>query len=153
MSLTYFWDIIFAFFAFLTILAQNFKNILSPKCSSCSLCSLRYRKIILFALIQSTMFPPAIYQFLNIQICLHTGPNIDPEQRDVVDIASDKEKLREFISAKFPKVESIPSIEESCIYTLSPDGVHILDKHPRYPNIVVGCGFSGNKFRYSQELL
>ena len=99
------------------------------------------------------MFPPAIYQFLNIQICLHTGPNIDPEQRDVVDIASDKEKLREFISAKFPKVESIPSIEESCIYTLSPDGVHILDKHPRYPNIVVGCGFSGNKFRYSQELL
>ena len=29
---------------------------------------------------------------------------------------------------------------------VSPDGVHILDKHPKYPNIVVGCGFSGNTF-------
>ena len=29
---------------------------------------------------------------------------------------------------------------------VSPDGVHILDKHPKYPNIVVGCGFSGNIF-------
>ena len=74
---------------------------------------------------------------------MHTGSNIDPEQRDVVDITSDKEKLRDFISANFPRVESTPSIEESCIYTLSPDGVHILDKHPRYSNIVVGCGFSG----------
>ena len=26
---------------------------------------------------------------------------------------------------------------------MSPDGVHIMDSHPDYPNIVVGCGFSG----------
>ena len=53
------------------------------------------------------------------QICNHTGPNIDPEKRDIVDITSDKEKLRDFITAKFPNVEPIPSIEESCIYTVS----------------------------------
>jgi len=82
-----------------------------------------------------------------VKICLHTGPNINPESRDIVDVTPDKERLREYISKNFPNVEPTPSIEESCIYTVSPDGVHILDKHPKYPNIVVGCGFSGSGFK------
>ena len=32
----------------------------------------------------------------------------------------DKIRLREFIAEKFPNVESWPSIEESCIYTVCP---------------------------------
>lgn len=52
------------------------------------------------------------------QICLHTGPNIDPDVRDQVDVTPDKIRLREFIAEKFPNVESWPSIEESCIYTV-----------------------------------
>ena len=72
-----------------------------------------------------------------------TGPKINPDSRDIVDNSDDKAHLHEFIAKKFPKVDPNPSIEESCIYTVSPDNVHILDKHPKYPNIVVGCGFSG----------
>ena len=72
-----------------------------------------------------------------------TGPKINPDLRDIVDNSDDKAHLHEFIAKKFPKVDPNPSIEESCIYTVSPDNVHILDKHPKYPNIVVGCGFSG----------
>jgi len=86
------------------------------------------------------------YKGLN-KICLDTGPEVDPDQRDAVDISFEKETLRKFISKKFLKVDPEPSIEESCIYTVSPDFVHILDKHPNYPNIVVGCGFSGMGFK------
>ena len=55
----------------------------------------------------------------SLKICLHTGPNINPESRDIVDVTPDKERLREYISKNFPNVEPTPSIEESCIYTVS----------------------------------
>ena len=32
----------------------------------------------------------------------------------------------------------------SSLSQVTPDRVHILDFHPRYDDIVVGCGFSGN---------
>ncbi len=54
-----------------------------------------------------------------VKICRHTGPSIDPDHRDVVNVNPDKERLRDFISKCFPKVEPFPSIEESCIYTVS----------------------------------
>ena len=105
------------------------------------------------------------YKGMN-KICLDTGPSIDPERRDYnVDIAGEKRQLKDFISSCFPKVESTPSIEESCIFTVSPDLVHILDRHPKHSNIIgtknyhsifssqnffvslVGCGFSGAGFK------
>jgi len=87
------------------------------------------------------------YKGMN-KICLDTGPSIDPERRDYnVDISGEKRQLKDFISSCFPKVESTPSIEESCIFTVSPDLVHILDRHPRHSNIIVGCGFSGAGFK------
>jgi len=86
------------------------------------------------------------YEGMN-KICLDTGPSIDPERRDMVDISSEKQQLKDFISSCFPNVESTPAIEESCIFTVSPDLVHILDRHPRHSNIIVGCGFSGAGFK------
>ena len=75
------------------------------------------------------------YEGMN-KICLDTGPSIDPERRDMVDISSEKQQLKDFISSCFPNVESTPAIEESCIFTVSPDLVHILDRHPRHSNII-----------------
>lgn len=86
------------------------------------------------------------YSGLN-KVCLSYGPEVDPDDRDAVDIGHERQTLHQFIAEKFLKVEPNPSIEESCIYTASPDLVHILDRHPKYPNIVVGCGFSGSGFK------
>ena len=48
-----------------------------------------------------------------------TGPKLkDPDERDSVDNQLDKSKLHGFISKKFPRVCPVPSIEESCIYTV-----------------------------------
>ena len=54
------------------------------------------------------------------QICLHNGPPIDPDKRDNNQENARDIKIREtFISTYFPCVESKPSIQESCIYTVS----------------------------------
>lgn len=90
--------------------------------------------------------PELEYQGL-VKICRHTGKEVDPDQRDVLDSVEDRKILKDFISKCFPGVEATPSIEESCIYTLSPDEIHIMDSHPKFENIVVGCGFSGTGFK------
>ena len=84
---------------------------------------------------------------MSLQVCLSYGPEVDPDHRDDVDISAVKQSLHRFISQKFPKVDPNPSIEESCIYTVTPDLIHILDRHPNHSNVVVGCGFSGSGFK------
>ena len=54
-----------------------------------------------------------------VKVCLMTGPKLkNPDERDSVDNQLDKSKLHGFISKKFPRVCPVPSIEESCIYTV-----------------------------------
>jgi len=36
-----------------------------------------------------------------------------------------------------------------CLYANSPDGHFIIDRHPEYPHISFGCGFSGHGFKFS----
>ncbi|MFX4458640.1 FAD-dependent oxidoreductase [Acinetobacter baumannii] len=41
---------------------------------------------------------------------------------------------------------------ESCLYTNSPDGHFIVDKHPEMPNVVYACGFSGHGFKFATAI-
>ena len=101
------------------------------------------------------------------QICSHVGIPSDPDERNKVDTEPIKRSVSQFIKENLPGVETEPSIEELCMYTVSydhdhnlhlpfsaylkvqvsPDEVHILDSHPEYPNIVFGAGFSGQGFK------
>ncbi|MFW6092549.1 MAG: N-methyl-L-tryptophan oxidase [Pseudomonadota bacterium] len=36
-----------------------------------------------------------------------------------------------------------------CTYTLSDDTHFVIDVHPRHPNVVIACGFSGHGFKFS----
>ncbi|MBY0505597.1 MAG: N-methyl-L-tryptophan oxidase [Bryobacteraceae bacterium] len=38
---------------------------------------------------------------------------------------------------------------ESCLYAMTPDTDFILDRHPRHPQVVFGCGFSGHGFKFA----
>jgi sarcosine oxidase len=35
------------------------------------------------------------------------------------------------------------------MYTLTPDKHFVIDIHPRHPQVVVACGFSGHGFKFS----
>jgi len=39
-----------------------------------------------------------------------------------------------------------------CMYTNSPDGHFIVDKHPEHDNVILACGFSGHGFKFASAL-
>ena len=55
--------------------------------------------------------------------------------------------LQSFLRAHCPGVDPDVAIEESCIYTLTPDQNPIIDSLPERQNVVFGVGFSGMGFK------
>ncbi|XP_019615165.1 PREDICTED: peroxisomal sarcosine oxidase-like isoform X2 [Branchiostoma belcheri] len=86
-----------------------------------------------------------------LKLCYHSGPVIDPDDRDgVAGSRGNQEIVRmmcDYVRKHFPGLESVPAIQESCIYTNTPDEDFILDRHPQYRNIIIGAGFSGHGFK------
>ncbi|NWV43299.1 SOX oxidase, partial [Grantiella picta] len=85
-----------------------------------------------------------------MKVCHHHGCPTDPDKRDQAlssparpDIAI----LSSFISSYLPGLETQPAVMETCLYTNTPDGDFILDRHPKFSNIIIGAGFSGHGFK------
>jgi len=72
---------------------------------------------------------------------------IDPDARDGVSTEDIKQFLKTFIMNHFPNVEPEVAVEESCIYTLTPDQNPVIDRIPGKKNIVIAVGFSGMGFK------
>ncbi|NXD29578.1 SOX oxidase, partial [Spelaeornis formosus] len=91
---------------------------------------------------------PTLTSFL--QVCHHHGSPTDPEKRDQVPSSAarpDITVLSSFISSYLPGLETQPAVMETCLYTNTPDEDFILDRHPKFSNIVIGAGFSGHGFK------
>jgi len=83
-----------------------------------------------------------------VKICLHIGPNIDPDERDLDKTSRwDIDMVQQFVRKFTPSLNDDPCIVERCIYTMTPDEDFVLDTHPHWKNIVVGAGFSGHGFK------
>jgi len=81
------------------------------------------------------------------KICLHDGVSIHPDTRDTPDTNHLKTFIQETIRKKFPGVDPVVSVEESCIYTMTPDENPVIDTVPGKGNVVIGVGFSGTGFK------
>ncbi|XP_054545347.1 peroxisomal sarcosine oxidase isoform X2 [Talpa occidentalis] len=87
-----------------------------------------------------------------MKVCYHHGNNADPEERDCPAAFSDIQDvqiLSRFVRDHLPDLEPEPAVMERCMYTNTPDEHFILDRHPKYDNIVIGAGFSGHGFKLS----
>uniref|UniRef100_A0A8C7BGX1 Peroxisomal sarcosine oxidase n=1 Tax=Neovison vison TaxID=452646 RepID=A0A8C7BGX1_NEOVI len=87
-----------------------------------------------------------------MKVCYHHGNNADPEERDCPEAFSETQDihiLSRFIRDHLPDLEPKPAIMERCLYTNTPDEHFVLDRHPKYDNIVIGAGFSGHGFKLS----
>ncbi|NWZ30093.1 SOX oxidase, partial [Asarcornis scutulata] len=85
-----------------------------------------------------------------VKVCYHHGRPVDPEDRDRAPPGAphpDVALLSSFISSYLPGLELQPAVLETCMYTNTPDGDFILDRHPKHSNIVIGAGFSGHGFK------
>ena len=85
-----------------------------------------------------------------VQICLHEGAACHPDTRDQADTGYLRAFLTRFIRAKFPGVEARVAVEESCMYTMTPDENPVIDTVPG-TNIVIGVGFSGNNIQWQSS--
>lgn len=83
----------------------------------------------------------------HVKVCMHYGPKIDPDNRDDVDDSWVVEQAIQYVKDHFPGLIPVPSIRETCIYTMTPDEDFILDTHPSWRNVVIGAGFSGHGFK------
>ena len=60
----------------------------------------------------------------------------------------------EFLRHHLPgvNVAGPPARHEACIYTMSPDGHFIVDRHPDYENLVMVAGLSGHGYKFATVL-
>jgi sarcosine oxidase/L-pipecolate oxidase len=84
-----------------------------------------------------------------VKICLHEGIEVDPDSRDLAPERVGISRVANFIQKHFSGVALKPSVVETCMYTVTPDHDLILDRHPKYPNVIIGAGFSGHGFKLS----
>ncbi|KAF4012158.1 hypothetical protein G4228_003166 [Cervus hanglu yarkandensis] len=87
-----------------------------------------------------------------MKVCYHHGNNADPEERDCPAAFSDIQDvhiLSGFVRDHLPDLQPEPAVMEHCMYTNTPDGHFVLDRHPKYDNIIIGAGFSGHGFKLS----
>ncbi|XP_050725700.1 peroxisomal sarcosine oxidase-like isoform X2 [Eriocheir sinensis] len=84
-----------------------------------------------------------------MKLVQHTGPVISsPEQRDQRGASREQRtKMQQYVREHWPTLHPEPVIEESCLYTMTPDEEFVIDSHPSHPNVVFACGFSGTGFK------
>ncbi|MXZ60196.1 MAG: N-methyl-L-tryptophan oxidase [Acidobacteria bacterium] len=72
----------------------------------------------------------------------------DPDTMDRECHPEDEAVLREGIEAFCPRANGPTRRMTACIFTNSPDGHFILDRHPDDENVFVAAGFSGHGFKF-----
>jgi sarcosine oxidase len=65
---------------------------------------------------------------------------------------SDEEAIRGVLRDFIPAADGPLLSMRVCMYTNSPDHQFIIDHHPRHPNVLVACGFSGHGFKCASAI-
>jgi sarcosine oxidase len=95
------------------------------------------------------MLPARIGGQLGLKVAHHTrGQLIEPGTARPVD-ASEFDAVREALAAVFADELGPVVATKVCMYTSTPDGHFIIDRHPASDRVFVACGFSGHGFKFA----
>jgi len=72
----------------------------------------------------------------------------DPDHVRQEPDATDERSFREGIDRFIPDADGPTLGVRSCVYTNSPDGHFIIDRHPEHAHVTFACGFSGHGFKF-----
>lgn len=104
-------------------------------------------------------FPPnAFYGFPNIgemgvKVAEHSGgENVVDAESARVACDSDKIPLQAAASQLLPRLGSNVTKVQVCLYTRTPDGHFVVDRHPDHPHVCYAAGFSGHGFKFSPTI-
>lgn len=79
----------------------------------------------------------------------HREEIIDPDRMDRECHPEDEAVLRSFAERYFPEAAGPTLSLKACIFTNTPDEHFIVDRHPDYPQVVFGAGYSGHGFKFA----
>jgi glycine/D-amino acid oxidase-like deaminating enzyme len=94
-----------------------------------------------------------IYLSPGLKMANHAGGDLtDPDHvnRSVKD--DEKHDVSSLASWFFEGVTSNVLHSVVCLYARTPDGHFILDRHPQWPHVIVGAGFSGHGFKFTPAI-
>ncbi len=60
-----------------------------------------------------------------------------------------EELRRNFVARYMPAANGEVLATGTCMYTMTPDTHFVIDHHPRHPNVIIACGFSGHGFKFA----
>jgi sarcosine oxidase/N-methyl-L-tryptophan oxidase len=66
-----------------------------------------------------------------------------------VDAARDIEPIMRAMEDWMPGAATALRCAKPCLYTLTPDGHFVVDRHPEHPRLVLCGGFSGHGFKFA----
>jgi monomeric sarcosine oxidase len=88
-----------------------------------------------------------------LKIARHDGGTAaDPDALDRTVGANEADEVLALARALFPGVTGRVLESAVCMYTMTPDGHFIVDRHPLYPQVTVGAGFSGHGFKFATAI-
>jgi sarcosine oxidase len=79
----------------------------------------------------------------------HLKEEVDPRKSLATPDETDEAILRQAIEEFFPLAGGELQWMQTCMFTNSPDGHFIIDRHPDSSNLIVAAGFSGHGFKFA----
>jgi glycine/D-amino acid oxidase-like deaminating enzyme len=81
------------------------------------------------------------------------GERFDPDSGDRRATAEGLERVRAYMARRFPALAGAPLAEARvCQYENSGNGDLLVDRHPRWPNVILVGGGSGHGFKHGPEV-
>ena len=89
-----------------------------------------------------------------VKIAEHTGGKVvqDADTIDRALLPHDVEPVLRFMRDHIEGVHPQPRAHSACMYTMTPDGHPIVDRHPRHANVFIAAGFSGHGFKLAPSI-
>ena len=81
-----------------------------------------------------------------------TGDPTDPDHLRREPIAGEDEDVRRFIERYIPDGAGPLRASKVCMYTKTPDGHFIVDRHPGHPRVVFASACSGHGFKFASVM-
>jgi sarcosine oxidase len=92
----------------------------------------------------------ASYLDSGVKVAFHKGqPITHPSEVSYTPDDEEIERIRTFTRKHLPGADAPLASTMICLYTMTPDEHFIIDKHPEYPHVAIGAGFSGHGFKFS----
>jgi sarcosine oxidase len=93
---------------------------------------------------------PRIDHF-GLKVAEHSGGQevIDPLAVNREIDPQDRQRVEDFLHEYLPEVSDTLQKHVVCLYTMSPDGHFIVDRHPDHPQVAFVAGLSGHGFKFA----